>query len=73
MFIIIGIWGARERRINAAYYFFLYTLFGSLFILFGILYFYTIVETNDFKVLLNLILLLNNKYFYDYVFLYHLQ
>ena len=28
MFIIIGIWGSRERKIRAAYQFFLYTLFG---------------------------------------------
>ena len=25
MFIIIGVWGARERKIRAAYQFFLYT------------------------------------------------
>lgn len=56
MFIIIGIWGARDRKINAAYYFFLYTLFGSFFLLFGILYLYTISENTDYIVLTNLIL-----------------
>lgn len=56
MFIMIGVWGARERKINAAYYFFLYTLFGSFFLLFGILYLYTIAETTEYDVLLNLIL-----------------
>ena len=30
MFIIIGVWGSRERRIRAAYMFFLYTLLGSV-------------------------------------------
>lgn len=53
MFIIIGFWGARSRKIKAAYYFFLYTLFGSLFMLFGILYIYTITGTTDFQILLN--------------------
>ena len=56
MFIMIGIWGSRSRKIKAAYYFFLYTLFGSLFMLFGILFIYTITGTTDFYVLLNTIL-----------------
>jgi NADH:ubiquinone oxidoreductase subunit 4 (subunit M) len=53
MFIIIGYWGSRARKIRAAYYFFLYTLFGSLFMLFGILYIYTITGTTDLFILLN--------------------
>ena len=53
MFIIIGLWGSRSRKIKAAYYFFLYTLFGSLFMLFGILYIYSITGTTDFYVVLN--------------------
>jgi proton-translocating NADH-quinone oxidoreductase chain M len=36
MYLIIGVWGSRERRIKASYHFFLYTLFGSLFMLIGI-------------------------------------
>jgi NADH-ubiquinone oxidoreductase chain 4 len=40
MFLMIGLWGSRARKIKAAYYFFLYTFFGSLFMLFGILYIY---------------------------------
>ena len=28
MFLIVGIWGSRDRKILAAYYFFLYTLLG---------------------------------------------
>lgn len=40
MFLVIGIWGARERKIKAAYYFFLYTLAGSLCMLFGMFYLY---------------------------------
>lgn len=53
MFLIISIWGARSRKIKAAYYFFLYTLFGSLFMLFGIFYLYSITKTTDFRIILN--------------------
>ena len=51
MFILIGVWGARERKIKAAYYFFLYTLFGSLFMLFGILYLYFLTGSTNYVVL----------------------
>ena len=33
MFLIIGIWGSRERKIKANFYFFIYTLLGSIFML----------------------------------------
>jgi proton-translocating NADH-quinone oxidoreductase chain M len=56
MFILIGVWGARERKIKAAYYFFLYTLFGSLIMLFGVLYLYFIVGCTNYFVLLNCVL-----------------
>nr|BCT43008.1 NADH dehydrogenase subunit 4 [Musa velutina] len=36
MFIIIGVWGSRQRKIKAAYLFFLYTLLGSVFMLLAI-------------------------------------
>jgi len=52
MFIIIGIWGSRPRKIRAAYIFFLYTLFGSFFMLYGIFYLYTIINSTNFDVLL---------------------
>jgi proton-translocating NADH-quinone oxidoreductase chain M len=38
MFVIIGIWGSRERKLNAAFRFFIYTLFGSVFFLVVIIY-----------------------------------
>ena len=53
MFIIIGYWGSRDRKIKAAYYFFFYTLFGSLFMLFGILYLSTLVGSLNYDILLN--------------------
>lgn len=40
MFLIITIWGSRERKIKAGFYFFLYTVFGSFFMLTGILFVY---------------------------------
>jgi len=51
MYIIIGVWGGRNRKINAAFYFFLYTLFGSFFLLFGILSIFTVVESFDYNIL----------------------
>lgn len=52
MFLIVGIWGSRDRKILAAYYFFLYTLLGSLTMLISILYIYLQVGTTDYEVLL---------------------
>jgi NADH-quinone oxidoreductase subunit M len=43
MFIIIGLWGSRLRRIGAAFRFFLYTLVGSLVMLLALLYLYLAV------------------------------
>lgn len=37
MFLIIGIWGSRSEKVKASYYFFFYTLIGSVFFLIGIL------------------------------------
>jgi len=51
MYLLIGVWGSRSRKITAAYYFFLYTLAGSFCLLFGILYLYTLVESFEYSVL----------------------
>lgn len=51
MFLIIGIWGSRERKIRAAYFFFLYTLLGSVLMLLAILYIYYQVGTTDYEIL----------------------
>lgn len=51
MFLIIGIWGARTRKIKAAYQFFLYTLFGSLFMLLGIFVIFLDTGSTDFQIL----------------------
>ena len=49
LFLIVGIWGHRERRIEAAYQLFLYTLLGSLFLLIGILVIYNETGTTDYQ------------------------
>jgi len=51
MFLIIGIWGSRERKVHAAMMFFLYTLLGSLFMLFAILIMYSAIGSTDFQIL----------------------
>ena len=53
MFIIIGVWGSRERKIRAAYQFFLYTLVGSLLMLLAILVIYFQTGTTDLQILWN--------------------
>jgi len=53
MFLIIGIWGSRERKIRAAFFFFLYTLLGSVFMLLSILYIYFQIGTTEYEVLLS--------------------
>ena len=51
MFYIIGIWGSRERKIRAAFQFFLYTLVGSLFMLLAVLLIYSEAGTTDLQIL----------------------
>lgn len=53
MYLIIGIWGSRERKIRAAYFFFLYTLLGSVLMLLAILYIFFQVGTTDYETLLS--------------------
>lgn len=55
MFLIIGTWGSRERKILASYYFFLYTLLGSVIMLLCILYIYLQVGTTDYEILLTFV------------------
>ena len=53
MFAIIGIWGARERKISASMYFFIYTVFGSFFMLYGIYCIYDICGTFEYQIILH--------------------
>lgn len=52
MFIIIGVWGSRERKIRASYMFFLYTLLGSVLMLLAVLYVYLQVGSTEYETLL---------------------
>jgi len=53
MYLIIGVWGSRERKIRAAFFFFLYTLVGSVLMLLSILYIYFQVGTTNFEILIS--------------------
>jgi len=52
MFLIVGVWGSRERKVLAAYYFFLYTLLGSVLMLLSIIYIYYQTGTTNYEILL---------------------
>jgi len=40
MFLLIGVWGSRSRKIQAAYFLILYTLFFSFFMLYALIFLY---------------------------------
>ena len=50
LFLLIGLFGS-SNKVRASYYFFLYTLWGSLFLLLSILTMYSIMGTTDFDAL----------------------
>ena len=49
MFLVIGIWGSREEKVKAAFYFFFYTLIGSLLMLISIFKIYSIIGTTNYQ------------------------
>jgi NADH-quinone oxidoreductase subunit M len=51
MFIMIAVWGSRERKIHAAYQFFMYTLVGSVLMLIAIIYMYSVCGSTNVNVL----------------------
>ena len=51
IFLIIGIWGPRRRRIRASFLLFFYTLFGSILMLFAILVINLQVGSFDYQLL----------------------
>lgn len=48
MFLLIGIWGSRTRRIRASYLLLLYTLIGSIFSIFAFLFLYQCLGSTNF-------------------------
>jgi proton-translocating NADH-quinone oxidoreductase chain M len=53
MYFLIGYWGSRERRMHAAYQFFLFTLGGSLFMLILLIFFQLNLGSTNLHFLLN--------------------
>lgn len=51
LFFIIGVWGASAAKVRAAFLLFLYTLFGSLFMLLAIIQIYNYLGATDFALL----------------------
>ena len=52
MFILIGVWGSREEKVKAAFYFFFYTLIGSLLMLISIFKIFSLIgSTNYFLII----------------------
>jgi NADH:ubiquinone oxidoreductase subunit 4 (subunit M) len=51
MFLIIGLYGSRQRRIRSAYMLFLYTLLSSLFMFLSILFIFFNFGTTDYLIL----------------------
>jgi proton-translocating NADH-quinone oxidoreductase chain M len=47
MFLIIGVWGSRQRKTHATFMFFFYTFIGSLFMLFGLFIIYSHLNTTN--------------------------
>lgn len=62
MFLIIGIWGSRERKVRASYFFFLYTLLGSVLMLLALLLIYFEMGTTDYQILIHNPLTENKQY-----------
>ena len=51
MYIMIGLYGSRERKIRAVYLFFFYTLVGSLCLLLALIYIYSRLGTLNYEYL----------------------
>lgn len=62
MYFIIGVWGSRERKLRAVYLLVYYTLFGSILMLLGILYIYSITGTLNLEYLLTCHFSFNQQY-----------
>lgn len=59
LFLIVGVWGSRDRKVYASYLLFIYTLLGSAFALFGFLILYYNKGSFNF-------IYLNNNFFLEY-------
>lgn len=55
IYFLVLVWGSRERRIRASYLISIYTLLGSIFMFFNLVYLYSKTGTTDYELLLTLI------------------
>jgi len=55
MYLIIGIWGGRSRKIYAAYLFLLYTLLGSVLLLFAFVFIVMLTGSSNFEYLIGVL------------------
>jgi len=65
LFVLIGLYGSSEK-VRASFYFFLYTLLGSLFMLLSIITMLSIIGSTDFDVLSKANFLYNTQLFLFY-------
>lgn len=63
IYFLVLIWGSRASRIRASYLISLYTLFGSIFILFNIIYLYSKTGTTNYELLLTVHFTESEQYF----------
>lgn len=54
LFLLIGIWGSREEKVKAAFYFFFYTLIGSLLMLMSIFKLYSLLGSTNIILISNI-------------------
>jgi NADH-quinone oxidoreductase subunit M len=70
MYLIIGIWGSRERKVRAVYLFFFYTLCSSVLMLISILYLYSKVGGLSYELLLTHSFTFNEQLFIWFSFFF---
>ncbi len=64
IYFLVLLWGSRERRVRASYRISIYTLFGSIFRFFNLLYLYSKTGTTDYELLLQLIFSVEDQRFF---------
>jgi proton-translocating NADH-quinone oxidoreductase chain M len=70
MYLIIGVWGSRERKVRAVYLFFFYTLCSSILMLISILYIYSKVGSLNYELLLAQEFTFNEQLFIWFAFFF---
>ena len=67
LFLLIGIWGSRDRKIYAAYLLFIYTLIGSIFALIAFIFLYSNKGVSNFLFFFNFFFL---EYYQIFLFIF---